>query len=113
MYVIDTSALLDGWVRYYPLDVFSSLWSNIEGMIKTGDLLAPDEVLSELSQKDDTIYRWARANSTMFVPLASPFLAFKARHQFHSRSEQKNRRFLGLLLSPNFNVGTEVTWGDK
>lgn len=38
-------------------------------MIKGGELFSPDEVLSELSQKDDAIYKWARANRTMFVPL--------------------------------------------
>ncbi len=69
MYVIDTSALLDGWVRYYPPDVFPSLWSQLEEMIKTGELLSPDEVLLELGQKDDEVHNWAKANSTMFVPL--------------------------------------------
>ena len=69
MYVIDTSALLDGWVRYYPPDVFPPLWSNLEGMIAAGELLAPDEVLSELSQKDDEVHNWAKKNSAMFLPL--------------------------------------------
>jgi len=69
VYVVDTSALLDGWVRYYPPDVFPSLWSHLEAMIKTGELLSPDEVLLELGQKDDEIHKWAKANSTMFVPL--------------------------------------------
>ena len=44
MYVIDTSALLDGWVRYYPPDVFPPLWSNLEGMITAGELLSPDDL---------------------------------------------------------------------
>ena len=69
MYVIDTSALLDGWVRYYPPDVFPALWSHLEDMIKSRDLLSPDEVLLELGQKDDEIHKWAKANSAMFVPL--------------------------------------------
>lgn len=69
MYVIDTSALLDGWTRHYPPDVFPLLWSLIEEMIKIGELLSPDEVLVELSQKDDTVYRWAKTNGVMFVPL--------------------------------------------
>jgi len=67
--VIDTSALLDGWIRYYPPDVFPALSSNLEEMIKSGELLSPDEVLLELGQKDDEIHQWAKANSTMFVPL--------------------------------------------
>jgi predicted nucleic acid-binding protein len=69
VYVIDTSALLDGWVRNYPPDVFPSLWSHLEEMIKAQELLAPDEVLLELSQKDDEVHQWAKVNSAMFVPL--------------------------------------------
>ena len=69
MYVIDTSALLDGWVRYYPPDVFPQLWSNLEELVAAGELLAPDEVLSELAQKDDDAHKWAKKNSAMFVPL--------------------------------------------
>ena len=38
-------------------------------MIAAGDLLSPDEVLSELSQKDDEVHKWAKKNSAMFVPL--------------------------------------------
>jgi hypothetical protein len=69
LYVIDTSALLDGWVRHYPPDVFPSLWSHLENMIQSGELLAPDEVLSELSQKDDAVYQWAKTKAVMFVRL--------------------------------------------
>ena len=49
--------------------VFPSLWSLIEEMIKVGELLPTDEVLAELSQKDDAVYQWAKTNSAMFVPL--------------------------------------------
>jgi hypothetical protein len=38
-------------------------------MIRSGELLAPDEVLSELSQKDDAVYQWAKTNAGLFVPL--------------------------------------------
>ena len=38
-------------------------------MIKTEELLAPDEVFLELGQKDDDVHKWAKVNSAMFVPL--------------------------------------------
>jgi predicted nucleic acid-binding protein len=38
-------------------------------MIKSGELLSPDEVLFELEQKDDEIHKWAKVHSTMFVAL--------------------------------------------
>jgi len=68
-YCIDTSAILDGWVRYYPRDVFPTLWDKLEKMIAEGRLVAPDEVLKELSRNDDDLHRWARLQDGMFCPL--------------------------------------------
>src|ERR1022692_3687226 len=55
MYCIDTSALVDGWIRYYPPDVFPPLWTKLEDMIHAKQLIAPDEVLTELSKKEDDL----------------------------------------------------------
>ncbi|MBZ5633724.1 MAG: DUF4411 family protein [Acidobacteriia bacterium] len=68
-YCIDTSAILDGWVRYYPRDVFPTLWDNLENMIAGGRLVAPDEVLKELSKNDDDLHSWARLQDGLFCPL--------------------------------------------
>ena len=48
MYSIDTSFFMDWQARYYPLDVFASLQSNIEALIKSGDFLAVELVLEEI-----------------------------------------------------------------
>lgn len=68
-YSIDTSALLDGWRRYYSPDVFPGLWTRLQGLIEGGSLRATVEVLSELEKKDDEVYKWAQANGEMFVPI--------------------------------------------
>lgn len=39
-YSIDTSAILDGWRRHYPPDVFPGLWTRMEGLIVAGHLRA-------------------------------------------------------------------------
>src|SRR3972149_394297 len=52
-YSIDTSALLDAWVRWYPPDLFPKLWQNIEALVIEQRLLATEEVLIELEKKDD------------------------------------------------------------
>lgn len=67
-YSVDTSALLDGWRRYYPPDVFPPVWEKLDKLIKDEILVASEEVLFELSRKDDDVYRWARDRSQMFVP---------------------------------------------
>ena len=67
---MDTSALLDAWVRRYPPDVFPALWERIEEAVQAGDLGASDEVLIELAKKDDEIHSWAKARkAVMFVPI--------------------------------------------
>jgi len=68
-YSIDTSALLDGWVRHYPPDVFPGLWHGLEELIETNRLIATEEVLYELERKEDEVYAWAKGRSSMFVPI--------------------------------------------
>jgi hypothetical protein len=71
-YSIDTSAILDGWVRYYPPDRFPSVWRNMEGLIASGDLRASEEVLVELKKKDDDVCKWAKSQAGLFVPIDDP-----------------------------------------
>lgn len=66
-YCIDTSALLEGWARYYPPDTFHTLWKNIEELIEERVIVAPEEVLTELTKKDDNVHKWAKKNKTMFL----------------------------------------------
>jgi hypothetical protein len=66
---IDTSAILDGWRRYYPPDVFPGLWEHLDELIEEGRLVATEEVLRELKRKDDEVYAWAKERELMFVPI--------------------------------------------
>jgi len=68
-YSIDTSAILDGWRRYYPPDVFPELWEKLEQLIANGDLRATEEVLEELKKKDDDVTAWAKRHPELFVPI--------------------------------------------
>lgn len=68
-YVIDTSALLDLWRRYYPKDVFATLWKHVLGLIGQGLLISPMEVYAELKNIDDELLEWAKKNKTMFAAL--------------------------------------------
>lgn len=68
-YSVDTSALLEAWVRAYPPDVFSNLWRRFERLIADGRFLASDEVLRELNKKEDDLYSWAKAQPGLFIPL--------------------------------------------
>lgn len=67
LFCIDTSALLHAWNRDYPPDVFITIWGEIEHMVSTGQLIAPDEILLELERGGDEIYEWAKENRNMFI----------------------------------------------
>jgi len=68
-YSIDTSALLDGWRRYYPPDMFPSVWVRLDGLINTGHLIATEEVFFELEKQDDGLYRWVHDRQRLCVPI--------------------------------------------
>lgn len=68
-YCFDSSSVLEGWVRYYPPDVFPGLWDRIDALIRNGDVRSPDEVREELNKKHDEVYAWAKARNELFVPL--------------------------------------------
>lgn len=69
-YCIDTSALIDAWIRWYPPDSFPTLWARIAELVDTTQLISSDEVLQELKRKEgDSLFRWAKEHERMFLPL--------------------------------------------
>lgn len=67
MYCIDTSALIHGWRRDYPPDVFKSLWEQLDQLIRQGKLFSSVEVLLELERGGDDIYNWAKERKHIFL----------------------------------------------
>lgn len=65
-YSIDTSALMDGWDRYYPRDVHVGLWRKLEELIEAGDVISTEFVLKELEKKHDDLFKWAKERKAMF-----------------------------------------------
>lgn len=68
-YSIDTSAFLDAWVRNYPIDVFPTIWEQMDKAARNGTLFASDEVLRELERKDDGAHAWMKARHEMLIAL--------------------------------------------
>ena len=69
-YSIDTSALLEGFVRRYPPDVVPGLWDEkLVQLIQSARLVAAYDVLEDLGKRDDDIYAWAKAHDEMFVDI--------------------------------------------
>lgn len=69
-YSIDTSALLEGYVRRYPPDVVPRLWDEkLDQLIDAGRLIAAFDVLEELGKRDDEVHAWAKARERMFIEI--------------------------------------------
>ncbi len=66
-YIMDTSSLVE-LNRHNPIDVFPSVWNNLESLSRKGILVAPTEVLSEIKERDDELASWAKRNSSLFRP---------------------------------------------
>jgi hypothetical protein len=64
---MDTSSLVE-LNRHNPIDVFPSVWNNLESLSKKGLLVAPTEVLSEVKERDDELAFWAKRNNSIFRP---------------------------------------------
>lgn len=67
-YSIDSSGILDLF-RYYPPDVFPTIWTQMEVAARNGIIFAIDEVYRELEKKDDVAFEWLKARRTIVVEL--------------------------------------------
>lgn len=69
LFSFDTSAFIGAHNELYPPATFPGLWRALEGMIVAGQLIASEEVLHELEDKDDDLFRWAKDRDGLFVPM--------------------------------------------
>ncbi len=61
---------MDGWIRYYPPDVFPTLWDNLDEFISAGEIVSSEEVYVETSKKADELHEWIKDRKHMLVPLS-------------------------------------------
>jgi uncharacterized protein DUF4411 len=67
-YSIDSSGVLDLF-RYYPPDVFPTIWMQMDSAAHSGTIFAVDEVYRELERKDDDAFQWLKAHRDMVIGL--------------------------------------------
>lgn len=68
-YCLDTSAILDGWARYYPPENFPSFWTQLDALIARGDAFACRQVLEELGARDDGARDWLAQHGSAVVEI--------------------------------------------
>jgi hypothetical protein len=79
IYVFDTSAFIEAWVRSYPPDTFKALWEHMSQLADDGRIIAPEEVLDELKAQDDDLHAWVRDRGDTIIVPTSRALMLEAR----------------------------------
>ena len=76
IYITDTSA----WINLsqnYPRNVFSSLWNNMERLIKKNLVLSPKQVFKEIEQgADDELTNWCKKHRKMFLDSTAEIIRY-------------------------------------
>jgi hypothetical protein len=67
-YSVDSSGILDVF-RYYPADVFQSIWNQMDKAADDGTIAVVDEVYRELEKKDDSAFQWLKKHRKIVVDL--------------------------------------------
>ena len=68
IYVIDANALIDAAKNYNMAKAtFSPIWSALDKLIESGELITSSEIMDEL--RDDDLIQWAKKHKELFVPL--------------------------------------------
>jgi Domain of unknown function (DUF4411) len=57
-YSFDTSAIIDGRERYYPVDRFPALWQQIDDLVHVQRLFISEEVWEEAHKRDAVAAQW-------------------------------------------------------
>lgn len=68
VYCIDTSALIEAWVQQFPPDVVASFWPKMDGLVRSGRLIAPEDVREELRHPPE-LKQWADERDDLFREL--------------------------------------------
>lgn len=84
-FVLDTSAFINSWNHHYRLPVFQGVWDALGQAMTDGVVVAPSEVLVELSRRSgDPLHTWAQGYPAAFVPPAASWLPHVATLQAHA-----------------------------
>jgi len=68
IYCIDSSSLINLF-RHYPrnkCNKFTSLWEELDKIIKNGQIISHITVFKEISRKDDEIKKWCQNHKSIF-----------------------------------------------
>ncbi|PQJ11881.1 DUF4411 domain-containing protein [Flavipsychrobacter stenotrophus] len=64
LFVFDAGPLIN--LKYYPRDIFPTLWEKLQSMADNGSIISCAEVYREVSESGDEASQWAETNKHIF-----------------------------------------------
>jgi len=122
IYCFDTSAFVDAWRRFYlpHLDFCKPVWKAIEDLMASERIIISEEVLSELKDKDDDVYKFVKKYPKIVRPIDEKQTEIAAKIlQTHSqiidkKKTQKNHADVFVMALASITNSTVVTFeGDN
>lgn len=65
-YCLDTGVFIEGWNRYYSMDLCPQYWKVLDDLAKQGVIFSPIEVKREINTTDDDLKEWIKDKPHFF-----------------------------------------------
>ncbi len=65
-YCLDTNVFIEGWNRYYSMDLCPEYWVILDKLAKEGRIFSPIEVKREIDKSDDGLSKWIKTRHYIF-----------------------------------------------
>ena len=117
-YSIDSSALMDGWIRHYPPDHFPRFWERIDALADERRFLVSEEVFEEIDEHDDSLKEWLNDRRDGIIVHTDNFVAQDVRqilasHERLVMSGTRRNRADPFVIAVARLRGATVVTGEK
>lgn len=65
-YCLDTNVFIEGWNKYYSIDLSPSYWDILDKLAQDGRVFAPIEVKREIKTIEDQLFDWVKKRPHLF-----------------------------------------------
>lgn len=66
-YCLDTNIFIEGWTKYWSMDLSPSYWEILDNLALKGLVYSPIEVKTEISVSDDDLADWVKTRPHLFI----------------------------------------------
>ena len=71
-YCLDTNVFIEGWNKYWSMDLCPQYWGILDELARKGTLFAPIEVKREIEKTDDSLKAWIAKRPHLFREIDMP-----------------------------------------